>query len=60
MSELNIGKIIEGEAARDAIHIAVAPVVAGEHLCASDFLQATVTKLNARVATVLFQAEPPL
>lgn len=32
MSELNIGKIIEGEAARDAIHIAVAPVVAGEHL----------------------------
>lgn len=32
MSELNIGKIIEGEAARDAIHVAVAPVVAGEAL----------------------------
>lgn len=32
MSELNIGKIIDGDAARDAIHIAVAPVVAGEAL----------------------------
>ncbi len=32
MSEVIIGKLIEGNAARDAIHIAVAPVVAGEEL----------------------------
>ncbi len=28
----NIGQLITGEAARDAIHVAVAPVVAGEDL----------------------------
>lgn len=29
---IQLGKIIEGDAFRDAIHIAVAPVVAGEYL----------------------------
>lgn len=33
MSEkVKIGKLIEGDAARDAIHIAIAPVVAGQQL----------------------------
>lgn len=32
MSDPIIGKIIEGNAARDAVHIAIAPVVAGEYL----------------------------
>lgn len=32
MSELPLGKIIDGEQQRDAIHIAVAPVVAAERL----------------------------
>ena len=31
-AEVVLGKIIEGEAFRDAVHIAVAPVVAGEPL----------------------------
>ena len=33
MNEVKLGQLIEGEAERDAIHIAVYPVVAGEDLC---------------------------
>lgn len=36
MSEIILGKIIEGEAQRDAIHVAVAPVVAGHELGPGD------------------------
>lgn len=32
MTDTKLGKLIEGEADRDAIHIAIAPVVAGEEL----------------------------
>lgn len=32
MQFIRLGKIIDGDAARDAVHIAVAPVIAGESL----------------------------
>jgi len=32
MSDLNLGQLITGEAGRDAIHVAVAPVIAAETL----------------------------
>lgn len=36
MKSPEVGKLIEGEAFRDAIHVAVAPVVAGQELRAGD------------------------
>lgn len=32
--QVKVGEVITGSARRDAIHVAVAPVVAGERLCA--------------------------
>ena len=32
MNEIKLGKLIDGPAERDAIHIAIAPVVANERL----------------------------
>lgn len=39
MSELKLGELITGEAHRDAIHVAVAPVVAGETIGPGDHLE---------------------
>lgn len=36
MSEIKLGQFIEGEANRDAIHIAIAPVIAGQPLQPGD------------------------
>lgn len=36
MSESKLGKLIDGDETRDAIHIAIAPVVAGEKLAPGD------------------------
>lgn len=42
MSELKLGQLIEGYQERDAIHIAVAPVVAAEHLAPGQHVGFTV------------------
>lgn len=38
MEKLNLGQLIEGEQGRDAIHVAVFPVIAGEKLSAGDHI----------------------
>lgn len=39
MNDVKLGKLIEGVARRDAIHVAVAPVMAGEELNPGDHVE---------------------
>lgn len=58
MSDVPLGKLIEGEAQRDAVHVAIAPVVAGERLspgCHIGFISAdrqTVGRCNCPIGIV--------
>jgi hypothetical protein len=36
MTEPNLGSLIEGDAERDAVHVALIPMIAGEHLSAGE------------------------
>ena len=48
MTTPELGKIVTGAAARDAVHVAIAPVVAGE-LLARHFLSDEIERLGLRL-----------
>lgn len=50
--EIKLGQIIDGEATRDAVHVAVAPVIAAEDLRAGQSV-GTRSKWNADVVAMV-------
>ena len=58
MSDVVLGKIIHGEAFKDAIHIAIYPVVAGENMSPGDTISLTSDKKAVKYGKRLGIVDP--